>query len=197
VNIMGNSAKRDTKAAEVKVWRTEALKLRITGRTIRQIADALGYSVGAVHKAISEEIAAIPAEAVGDLREVEGARLDADEQRLGELIEAHFDHATQEVVMGAGDLPGSGSDRAADIVVKAVAQRTSIRAQRAKLFGLNAPTRTELTGKNGGPLDIDITQLTDDQIAQVARGDIAGLAGEGGAGATAEADESDGDDLAD
>lgn len=180
----------------MKEWRAEALRLRITGKTIRQIAEELGKSTGAVHKAITEEIAAIPAEAVNDLREVEGARLDADEARLGELIEAHMDHATSEITMGAGEMPGSGADKAADVVVKAIAQRTQIRDRRAKLFGLNAPVKTELTGKDGAHLAIDVTQLTDEQIERIARGDVTGVASESGDGASSEAEEPDNEELA-
>jgi hypothetical protein len=48
-----------------------------------------------------------------------------------------------------------------------------------KLLGLDGPTRSEITGKDGGPIEmasIDLNSLTDDQIKRLAAGeDIAAI----------------------
>jgi hypothetical protein len=52
-----------------------------------------------------------------------------------------------------------------------------------KLHGLDAPTRTELSGKNGAPLSTSaLVTLTDEQLARLARGQSAGAAGDGDLG---------------
>lgn len=43
--------------------------------------------------------------------------------------------------------------------------------RRVKLLGLDGPTRSEITGKDGGPIEIDLNTLTDDQIKRLAVGE--------------------------
>lgn len=164
----------------MKEWRAKALELRVAGKSIRQIATELGYSVGAVHKAIEQEIAAIPAEGVATLRETMGAQLDA-------LIAAHLPVAVGEIRRedeAGGVIVVAPNHDSANVVIKALTSK-------AKLFGADAPSRTELTGKDGGPLSVDVTRLTDAQLDQLARGDIAGLASESGTREETPSDEPD------
>lgn len=144
------SAGRTVRAVESKVWRVEALKLRTARLSMREIATKLGKSVGAVHKAITEELKNIPAEAVDELRKAHGesldaefVRLDADYEQLQALIGKLMPKG-KKLLMGG----------TADVIIKAfaqrtsvTAQRTSILAQRAKLFGLNAKESLDITGE--------------------------------------------------
>jgi len=65
--------------------RTRALKLIAQGQTYQQVADYLGYANrGTVHRLVSQALASQQVEAVGSLRELEGARLDALQVSLWE-----------------------------------------------------------------------------------------------------------------
>jgi DNA-binding Lrp family transcriptional regulator len=95
---------------------TEALQLRSQGLTYREIAARLGINESTAHRRVQRALEAIPFEEVNDYRALEQIRLDA-------LQLAIWDKAM------SGDL------RAIDRVL-AIAQR------RAKLLGLDAPTRS-------------------------------------------------------
>lgn len=147
---MGNSATRDVKAAEVAEWRAEALRLRVEELlSIRKIAQRLGKSPSTVHEAIDAEIAAIPAEQADRLRVIESERLDRDEAKLDALVAAHEEQARTAVDLGMGEVRGNGAKEAADIVVKAIAGKTAIRARRAKMLGLDAAEVVDVTTRDG------------------------------------------------
>lgn len=98
-----------------------ALKLRTEGLTYAEIGRRLGYAddSGARH-AVTKLLDRREAEAVDQLRQVEGDRLDA-------LQAAHWDAAM------------AGITDAANIVLK-------VMDRRAKLFGLNAPVAVAVAG---------------------------------------------------
>jgi hypothetical protein len=48
-------------------------------------------------------------------------------------------------------------------------------ARRCELLGLNAPTRQEHTGPNGGPIPLAAVQLTDEQLYAIAQGGSQGV----------------------
>lgn len=147
---MGNSATRDAKALEVAEWRAEALRLRVEELlSIRAIARRLGKSPSTVHEAIDAEIAAIPAEQADRLRVIESERLDRDEAKLDALVLAHEEQARTAVDLGMGEVRGNGAKEAADIVVKAIAGKTAIRARRAKMLGLDAAEVVDVTTHEG------------------------------------------------
>lgn len=105
-----------------KLRRVAALELRLAGRPYREIADCLGYTsvsgaFAAVEKALHEH-AAVPAD---DLLYLELARLDA-------LLAAYWPRATAD-----HDL------QAATFVVNVIHRR-------AKLLGLEAPRRVDVSG---------------------------------------------------
>jgi hypothetical protein len=112
--------------------RAQAIALRLAGMDFDTIAERLDYSSrGAASKDIWRAVDANrieEAQAVENLREVEGARLDR-------LQAAVWAKAIK------GDL------KAVETVLKVIAQR-------ARLFGLDAPVRTELTGPNGGAVPL-------------------------------------------
>lgn len=135
---------RTARAVETKEWRAKALKLRVEGASMRDIATALGKSLGAVHKGITEQLAAVPtdtAEAIAELRAIEGARHDAEYERLGRIIEAVL---VPKKGQGSAKLV---SIAAVEAAIKAVHARTNISVQRAKLFGLNAKETLNVSGE--------------------------------------------------
>jgi hypothetical protein len=127
-----------------------AVKLRCEGLTLDQIATKLGYSNrSSAFKAIERSLRENTAENVEQLRQVEGRRLD-------ELEAVYRPKAMR------GDLD------AAKLLV-AVGDR------RAKLFGLNAPVKTEITGADGGAVEV---KVSDSELAAQARAAMAQLMGE-------------------
>jgi hypothetical protein len=121
-----------------------AIELRKQGHTLRQIADLLGWrSIPAVHKAIREAIDGATFEAVDEMRTVTAERYDG-------MIKTYYPLAVE------------GDTDAAMIVLR-------IEAQRARLFGLDAPVKTEVSGPEGGPIEIvDIEKLVDDYLGLAA-----------------------------
>jgi DNA-binding CsgD family transcriptional regulator len=96
----------------------QALALRAEGHTYRQIADEMGYSVGGAYKAVQSALQKIRAEGVAELRALENERLD-------QLLQALWPAATS---------GKAGAVRAALAILE----------RRAKLWGLDAPTRYEI-----------------------------------------------------
>ena len=109
----------------------QALALRKTGATYEQIAAHLGYSSRqSANRAVLRLLAAHEAENVADLRTLENMRLD-------DLLFAVYKAAL------GGDL--GAIDRALRIMER-----------RAKLLGLDAPVKQEISGTDGAPLSITI-----------------------------------------
>jgi len=98
---------------------TAALKLRSLGFTYQQIADKTGISKTAAYHRVKRALAAIPQEAVEEYRRLEGERLDV-------LLSIAQNEAFTKKSMWAID------------------RCLSIMDRRAKLLGLDAPTRHEV-----------------------------------------------------
>lgn len=106
--------------------------MRRDGLQYDDIAAQLGYaSKAGAWKAVTTALKRREAEAVDELRQLEGMRLDA------------LQAAVWPAAM-AGD-------------VQAVRAVVTISERRARLFGLDAPTRNELSGADGGPLTTYVT----------------------------------------
>ena len=109
----------------------KAVQLRRKGLSCDEIGKALGCSRSTAWEAINRWLVAKRAdikEAADDVREMELARMD-------EMMAGIYPTALQ------GDM------QAIDRVLR-------IMERRAKLLGIDAPTRQEVTGAEGGPLDI-------------------------------------------
>ena len=98
---------------------TEALRMRSLGWTYQQIADKQGVSKQTASERCKRALAAIPAEAVDEHRRIEGERLDL-------LMQVAMD----KVMEG-----GKG-------VMFAIDRVLAIQDRRAKLLGLDAPTKS-------------------------------------------------------
>lgn len=98
----------------------QALSMRRAGATYQQIADALEYgNPSNAHRAVFRALDRIPVEDAKELRTVECARLDA-------LQAAHWRLAV------------GGNTKNARIILQ-------VMERRARLLGLDAPTKVELT----------------------------------------------------
>lgn len=119
--------------------RAQAIALRLAGMDFDTIAERLNYSSrGAATKDVWRAVEANRLEekqAVDNLREVEGARLDR-------LQAAAWPKALK------GDL------KAIETVLKVITQRS-------RLFGLDAPVRTEVSGPDGGAIPLGAGSLTE------------------------------------
>lgn len=132
---MGNSAKRDMRAADTQEKRNQALDLRRRGLNYREIAKALACSLANAHKLVETAIAQIPIEAAEQVRQLELARLD-------------------KMLEGLNDSANTGDPRAVLAVVK-------IMERRAKYLGLDAPQQHEHAGKGGGPITVTLDEISD------------------------------------
>lgn len=115
-----------------------ALELRQAGATYEEIAEALGYEDrSGPYRAVKNALEELPREAAVELRRLEAMRLD----RLQRAIWVR-------ALGSGGDVPVPPDLRAVDRVLE-------IQKRRANLFGLDAPKRTEVTGAEGGPIEIE------------------------------------------
>lgn len=104
-----------------------ALKRRMSGNTYESIAKELGYATaGGAHKAVMAALKKTLQEPSDEMRALEVGRLD-------ELLVTHWPNRKQPQI----------TDRILRIMER-----------RAKLLGLDAPAKTELTGSDGGGLKV-------------------------------------------
>jgi hypothetical protein len=126
---MGNSAKRDARAAEQAEKQRKALELRKAGASYDQIADQLKLGNRSVaFKLVKAGIKAIVKEPAESVLHLELARLDA-------------------MLLGCWTKAKLGDPQAIDRVLR-------IQDRRAAYLGLDRPRylKAELTGRDGAPL---------------------------------------------
>jgi hypothetical protein len=117
----------------------QALELRKAAVSYQQIADQLGYrSASGAFNAVKAALKATLREPANELRDLEVARLDAMLLVLWRRVQ-------------------SGDEKAVDRVLR-------IMERRARLLGLDAPRRQELSGPDGKPLAFDLSMLTDEEL---------------------------------
>ncbi|GAA2860020.1 hypothetical protein [Nonomuraea rubra] len=122
----------------------EAARLRVRGFTYRQIADELGMAgPGKAHEAVQRILKETVQEAADDLRLVELERLDRMYQAALKVLETeHYAISHGKVIY----LEEGGSPLADDGPVLAAMDRLlKIQERRAKLLGLDAPAKTNVT----------------------------------------------------
>jgi hypothetical protein len=120
--------------------RQSAVSLRVAGRTYAQIADELGVSKQRAYQAVAEAVAEVNQqcrESAEELRRVECERLDAAQAAIWDKVVG-------------GDL-------------KAVETFLKLATRRARLLGLDAPTRTqvEATGSLASMTDAELLAEAD------------------------------------
>lgn len=141
---MGHKPIRTPRNIKNELRDAQALELRKAGASFDQIAKQLGYAhkSGAHHSVMRALKASLSLrnDSAAELRELMLARLDA--YRLG-----IYRAAT------------SGSPRAVEVALK-IEERT------AMLLGLDAPKRAELSGPEGGPIEIEQRIVDEDDDAR-------------------------------
>lgn len=155
---MTREPKTSPRRIAINIRRIEAVKMRLDGATHDEIAAALGYrSKGAVSQDISRHMAALAAEPTAELRALEVARMDATlvrlkerEDRVLEVRDAkHITVNNGRIIMvpgppGEPDVPLLDDEpvlRATTLLLGIEKQRADTQQRRAKLLGLNAPTK--------------------------------------------------------
>lgn len=120
----------------------EAARLRARGWNYTQIGDALGTDRGNAHHAVQRALAAAVREAADEVRELELTRLDDMYAAVIAVLEAkHFTVSHGKVVyLGKEPLVDDAP------VLAAVDRLLKIQERRAKLLGLDAATKTEVSG---------------------------------------------------
>lgn len=116
----------------------EAAMLRSRRKTYAQIGEHFGVSKPAAYQMVQRAIGEIPKEATVELIALELAKFDHLEQKYYEIMERFHPH-----ISASGQVIEIEND---DPTMKAMEGLLKISDRRAKLLGLNAPTRTELTG---------------------------------------------------
>jgi hypothetical protein len=147
---MGNSAKRDARAAEQAEKRRKALELRKAGATYEQIADQLKLPNKSVsYKLVKAAIKAIIREPAEEVLRLELERLDA-------------------MLLGCWSRAKTGDSAAIDRALR-------IMERRAAYLGLDAPKRNEHTGKDGAPLVGEVTPEAAAALVRQAFGEAAAV----------------------
>lgn len=141
----------------------QAAQLRAKGKPYREIAEIVGISKGGAYKAVQRAIAAVPVEAVNELRAIECARLDAVIARLWDIVDA--DHPYVSNGRRFDDLSDAGP------VIHALTQIVRTSESKRRLLGLDAPTRQTLTVVTEDAVDAEIRRL-EQEIADSAHEDI-------------------------
>lgn len=111
---------RRTNAVEQADRQAAAVRLKSEGHDYRDIAGIMGCAVSTAFALVKAGLDRVPAEDVATLRQIEGQRMNAVVAAMWPAVE-------------------SGDPRAATVVV-AVSNRL------AQLYGLDAPTRAEVSG---------------------------------------------------
>jgi AcrR family transcriptional regulator len=131
-----------------------ALELRRKRWSFDQIGAELGVTAGAAFRYFREEmarLASVTHETATELRQLETATLDEAEKALLERIRNPAVDRFGEVE------PVSGH----------VAALVRVQERRAKLLGLDAPTKLEHSGPDGGPIQVaavDLSRLSDGEL---------------------------------
>jgi hypothetical protein len=135
---------RFERTAETAARDAEAARLRSRGLTYRQIAEQLGLAgPGKAHEAVKRVLAETVADAADDLRLVELERLDQMYQATLKVLESeHYAVSHGKVIYLDG-----GTEPLTDNapVLQAIDRLLKIQERRAKLLGLDAPAKTNVT----------------------------------------------------
>jgi len=136
------------KADEILDRRDHVWELRVDGNTVREIAARLKVSVGTIHS----DLAAVRAELDENNKYRAEAERAVGASRLDRVAKALLGAIAVAPVDKEGNLDASALATVANAVAR-------VEERRAKLLGLDAATKTELTGAEGGPLKVDARDL--------------------------------------
>lgn len=129
--------------ADILPRQLEALELRKRGKTYREIANKLNVSIGQAHNDVHgalKQLSTLKLDSADELRQLELERLDKALFSITHFVEA-------------------GSPAHVSVYLRIIEQR-------AKLLGLYAPVKQDIT--------LDVSKLTDDELKRLARGEGGG-----------------------
>ena len=146
-------------SAQVRDREAQALELRRNGASYPQIADRLGISVSTAWEAVHRVLDRTAQEAAGDVRKLELERL--DQLQIAALAVLRRTHP----VVQAGKIVYSGSGDAAQPLIDdgptlaAIRTLLDIQQRRARLLGLDAPTKVEAKVLTMDVMDARVQEL--------------------------------------
>ncbi|MCF3101436.1 hypothetical protein IPZ58_07560 [Streptomyces roseoverticillatus] len=126
------SARRDAEAAE----------LRARGMSYRRIAAELGIDVHTAHDAVERALKAIVQEPAEKVRALELERLDLLYERAVQVLERRHVTVSQGRIVREGDQPLQDDGP----VLQAIDRLLKIQERRARLLGLDAATKANVSG---------------------------------------------------
>lgn len=135
-----------------------AAEHRAQGRSYPQIAELMQCSVSTAYMRVQRAIAAVPVEAVGELRAVECARLDAVIAKLWDVV--HADHPYISNGRRFADVQDAGP------VISALAGIVRASESKRRLLGLDAPAKQVVTVVTEDAVDAELRRL-EAELAQV------------------------------
>lgn len=119
----------------------DAARLRAQAKSYREIAAIQGVNVATAHNRVKRALAAVPVEAVADLRRVELERMDLLVAKAFDILEASHPYVSQGKVFY--DLEDDGPK------LQAIRELRQLSESRRKLLGLDAPIQHNLTVDDG------------------------------------------------
>lgn len=176
---MGNSSKRTARTVAKKERAKSALDLRLEGKGYREIAALLKRDVATIFRDIQEAVADIGKEEAILVRDLELTRLDARNARLLSLLERSYaDEKTSK------EAATRNQARKTQVLAEEALRKND--ESRRKLLGVDAPAKSEVTGKDGAPLYAGpvIFIPPEDEEPQAPKEDVDGNAGNGEPAAT-------------
>jgi len=165
---MSNNHHTEAEHAEKVARQQKALDYRVTGMTYQQIADALGVTRPTAWKYVAaalDEVAKETFAKAAQLRELELARLDHLQREAERILRSKHVYVTQ-----GGKIVYDGEERLNDDAPTMQAINTVLRImeRRAKLLGLDQPTKIEQSGSLEVTTAYDLSKITDpDKVRQL------------------------------
>lgn len=123
--------------------RARVLELRGEGKTFREIAAAMGISLGLVHGDFETALREIPAKSVEAYREHQAAELNKLRAIVQDVVERRH------VIVSEGRVVHDDDDEPLEddgMVLAAIDRLMKINDREAKLFGLDARPEVQITG---------------------------------------------------
>lgn len=119
-----------------------AAELRSQSKTYREVGEIMGVALNTAYDMVRRAIADIPRESTVELVQLEVAKIDFLERKTIEILERRHVFVSQ-----GGKVVYDGEEKLEDDgpALQAINTLAKLGERRARLLGLNAPTRTELT----------------------------------------------------
>lgn len=147
---------------ETELKRKQAMHLRTLGYSYERIGYAMGVSATYATHLVKEGMQRIAREESAQLVDIEARRLD----KIQEVVSKSLDRLLRRFKQLEDEddyinLPASAKE-----IQQVVGANLAVMERRSKMFGLDAPKRTEITGANGGAIETKWTVEVKDQNGQ-------------------------------